>query len=191
MKSSLMLGVNPNTERHKEDFYATNPKALEIFLDKLKQDNISLAPYVWECAVGMGHLAKVLTNHGYIVKSSDIVDRGYQGTIISDFLQETNSWSGDILTNPPFKLAEKFVEKGMNMLFYGDKLLLFLKIQFLEGQRRKELFKEFPIKYVYCYSARQQCCRDAKFEEFTATTQFYAWYIWEKGFVGETIVRWI
>ncbi len=26
MKSALMLGVNPNTVRQKEDFYATEPK---------------------------------------------------------------------------------------------------------------------------------------------------------------------
>ena len=36
MKSGLMLGVNPKAERQQEDFYATDPKALELFLDKLK-----------------------------------------------------------------------------------------------------------------------------------------------------------
>ena len=30
MKSALMLGVNPNAIREKNDFYATNPHALEI-----------------------------------------------------------------------------------------------------------------------------------------------------------------
>jgi len=186
-----MLGVNSNTERHKEDFYATNPKALEIFLEQLKKDNIVLSPFIWECAVGMGHLSRVLIEYGYTVTSTDIVDRGYTTLPERDFLLAEGTWHGDILTNPPFKLAEKFVEKGMKLLSQNNKLLLFLKIQFLEGQRRKKLFEEYPIKYVYCYSARQQCCRDAKFEEFTATTQFYAWYIWEKGFSGETIVRWI
>jgi hypothetical protein len=37
MKSGLMLGVNPKAERQKEDFYATEPKALEIFIDKLNE----------------------------------------------------------------------------------------------------------------------------------------------------------
>ena len=35
MKSGLMLGVNPNAERQSEDFYATDPKALELFLEKV------------------------------------------------------------------------------------------------------------------------------------------------------------
>jgi hypothetical protein len=191
MKSSLMLGVNPETIRQSEDFYATNPKALVLFLDKLSEDGIGLNYKVWECAVGMGHLADVLLDYGYEVRATDIVDRGYPNTYVLDFLTVTEKWDGDILTNPPFKLAEKFLEKGMELLEKGNKLFLFLKIQFLEGQKRKELFKTYPPKYVYCYSSRQQCCRDAEFEKFTATTQFYAWYIWEKGFKGETTIRWI
>lgn len=191
MKSSLMLGVNPETIRQSEDFYATNPKALVLFLDKLSEDGIGLNYKVWECAVGMGHLADVLLDYGYEVRATDIVDRGYPNTYVLDFLTVTEKWDGDILTNPPFKLAEKFLEKGIELLEKGNKLFLFLKIQFLEGQKRKELFKTYPPKYVYCYSSRQQCCRDAEFEKFTATTQFYAWYIWEKGFKGETTIRWI
>ena len=35
MKSGLMLGVNPNVERQIEDFYATEPSALVLFLEKL------------------------------------------------------------------------------------------------------------------------------------------------------------
>jgi len=42
MKSGLMLGVNNKTERQEDDFYATNPKALELFLKQLDKDNILL-----------------------------------------------------------------------------------------------------------------------------------------------------
>ncbi len=188
-----MLGVNPNAIRQEDDFYATDPKALEIFLDKLKQDNIILNHYIWEPACGNGHLSKVLVGRGYSVCSSDKVVRQFDCDEI-DFLKldtVDNAYEGDILTNPPFKLAEKFVEQGYRILSPGNKLLLFLKIQFLEGQKRKELFKKFPPKFVYVYSARQLCVKDGEFEKYTATTQCYAWYIWEKGYKGETIIRWI
>jgi len=49
MKSALMLGFNPKAERHKEDYYATSPKALELFLDNLK--DLTLNNNIWE--VGM------------------------------------------------------------------------------------------------------------------------------------------
>jgi len=190
MKSGLMLGVNPNAERQKEDFYATSPQALKIFLEKLKEDNLILNKKIWECACGQGHLSKFLENEGYKVLSTDLIDRDFgQGGI--DFLNNNRDWNGDILTNPPFKLAEKFVEQGIKKLKIGNKLFLFLKIQFLEGQKRKKLFKKYPLKYVYCYSSRQKCSKDGNFEKYTATTQFYAWYIWEKGYKGETTIRWI
>jgi len=194
MKSGLMLGVNPLAERQAEDFYATDSNALTLFIEKLKFDGIKLNQNIWEPACGMGHLSNRLLDYGYDVKSTDLVDRGY-GIGNCDFLDEYEmpnfEWIGDILTNPPFKLAEKFVERGNKILKDGNRLYLFLKIQFLEGQKRKELFKIYPPKYVYCYSARQLCCKDGEFEKYTATTQFYAWYVWEKGFSGETIIRWI
>ena len=82
MKSALMLGVNPNEEREKNDFYATNPHALEIVMPMFKD---ILHNNVWECACGQGHLSNVLKNNGYNVKSSDLIDRGY-GEVVN-FLQ--------------------------------------------------------------------------------------------------------
>ncbi len=186
MKASLMLGVNPKADREENDFYATNPKALELFLDNFKKLN----DCVWECACGEGHLAELLKNRGYCVEATDLIDRGY-GVSGKNFLEYVCPTEGDILTNPPFKLAEKFVEKGMSLLYQGNHLILFLKIQFLEGQKRKELFKKYPPKYVYCHSSRQQCSKNADFENLKATTQFYAWYVWEKGYTGDTIIKWI
>lgn len=190
MKSALMLGVNPNAERQKEDFYATEPKALHLFIEKLKEDGLKINKKCWEPASGMRHLANVLLEKGYEVKMTDIIKR-IEGVIEQDFLLQTETFDGDILTNPPFNLAEKFVEKGINLLKDGNKLFLFLKIQFLEGQKRKELFKKYTPKFVYCYSARQLCAKDGEFEKYTATTQFYAWYIWEKGYKGDCVIRWI
>lgn len=192
MKAGLMLGVNPNSEREENDFYATNPKALRDFLEVYDE---KLNNPVWECACGQGHLTDELKKQGYEVLATDLIDRGYGNTGI-DFLgnylidrQEIHK--GDILTNPPFKLAEDFVEKGMSLLENGKKLILFLKIQFLEGQQRKKLFEKYPPKYVYVHSKRQQCSKNADFENLKATTQFYAWYVWEKGYKGESIIRWI
>ena len=196
MKSGLMLGVNPNAIRQTEDFYATDPNALRLFINRFGKDNNEIAQNVWEPACGQGHLAEVLEEYGHKVLATDLVNRGYgKGGIdfLADFLLDgKNTFNGDILTNPPFKVAEKFVEKAMDRLEQkGNRLFLFLKIQFLEGQKRKELFEKYPPKYVYVYSARQLCCKDGEFEKYTATTQCYAWYIWEKGFTGETTLRWI
>lgn len=189
----VALGASNHSEKPREinDFYATDPNALEIFLDRLKEDGVQLHNYIWECACGQGHLSKVLENRGYKVWSTDLVDRGY-GKGNTDFLKSLkDEWCGDILTNPPYKYAKEFVEKSLEITRKGCYTIMFLKIQFLEGQARKKLFKKYPPKYVYINSARQMCAMNGEFEKYNATAICYCWFIWEKGFNGEPTIRWI
>lgn len=95
MKSALMLGVNPKAEREENDFYATNPKAMELALP------------------------------------------------------------------------------------------------LLESKSRYKLFKKYPLKKLLVYSERQQCAKNAEFEKYTATTQCYCWFVFEKGYTGEPTIDWI
>lgn len=191
----ITLGASNHTDkkREKDDFYATDPHALEIFLEKLEEDNIKSHKKIWECACGQGHLSEVLKQHNYDVYSTDKVDRGYGDGQI-DFLKNKvfkENLKADILTNPPYKYAKEFVENALKMQTEGYYTIMFLKIQFLEGQARKKLFLSYPPKYVYINSARQLCAMDGKFEKYKATAICYCWYIWEKGWKGETTIRWI
>ena len=97
----------------------------------------------------------------------------------------------DILTNPPYKFAQEFVEKALDRQWEGYYTIMFLRIQFLEGQARKKLFEKYPPKFVYVNSKRQLCAMNGKFEKYSTTAICYCWYIWEKGWKGETIIRWI
>ena len=187
MKSGLMLGVNPNAIREKNDFYATNPHALEIampFFNKILHSN------VWECACGQGHLSEVLKRYNYNVKSTDLIYRGY-GDGEVDFLNCHGEFNGDILTNPPFKLAEQFVAKSFELIKDGNYAIFFLKGQFLESKSRKKMFEKYPLKYLIVNSERQQCAKDADFEHLKATTQCYCWYVFQKGYNGEPIIKWL
>ena len=84
----VTLGASNHSELEREinDYYATDPKALEIFLDKIEEDGIRLHKNIWECACGEGHLSEVLKKRGYSVKSTDLIDRGYSETSPLDFL---------------------------------------------------------------------------------------------------------
>ena len=136
-------------------------------------------------------MADVFEDNSYIVYATDLIDRGY-GISGIDFLTTYDYPNGyDIFTNPPFKLAEEFAYRGNRILGQGCKFGLFVKIQFLESKSRKKLFEEYPPKYIYVYSERQQCSMNGDFENLKAKTQAYIWVIWEKGWTGETITRWI
>ena len=71
---------------------------------------------------------------------------------------------------------------------------MFLKLTFLEGKARKLLFEKYPPKVVYVSSARLQCAKNGDFEKYgkgVGTAVAYGWYIWQKGFTGEPVIRWI
>ena len=172
------MGASNHVEeiREENDFYATQPKATELLL---KLENFS--PLIWECACGQGHMSEVLKDQGYRVKSTDVIDRGY-GDGIVDFLQCTEHFEGDIITNPPYSLAKEFVYKALELINPGNKLALFLKLTFLESKSRQQLFKKYPPKVIYVASSRLKCVKDGDFEKYEkcATAIAYAWYIWEK-----------
>lgn len=181
------LGASNHTdhERQREDYYATEPLATE-WLCKIEEFNNPIL----EPACGEGHVAKVLQRHGYDVTSRDLFDRGF-GTPDMDFLAIDNlSWQGDIITNPPYRYAIDFVRKAIQIIPTGHKVAMFLKIQFLEGKARRELFRVTPPKTVWVSSSRLKCAMNGDFERQAGSCQAYAWFIWEKGWKGDTVVKW-
>ena len=62
----VQLGASSHSEGEREtnDYYATDPNTLIIFLEKLKKDKIELNKNIWECACGGGHLSQVLVGGG-------------------------------------------------------------------------------------------------------------------------------
>lgn len=186
----MALGASNHTDKEREehDYYATEPKALELLLEL--ED---FSPYVWECACGAGHLSKVLEAHGHKVLSTDLIDRGY-GQGVVDFLKEgIEKFNGDIITNPPYKYAKEFCERAIKLVPLGNKVAMFLKLQFLEGKSRRELFEKYPPKRIWVSSSRLLCAKNAEFErmkEGGGSAVAYAWFIWEKGYKGKTTISW-
>ncbi len=174
-------------EREINDFYATDPIAVEMLL-KLETFN----KLIWEPACGLGHISEVLKRHNHIVYSTDLIQRGYEDFVIN-FFDFNHEWNADIITNPPYKYAKEFVEKALNTVTDGCKVAMFLKLTFLESQKRRELFEKYPPKVIYVSSRRLQCAKNGEFEKLkngTGTVIAYAWYVWEKGYKGDSIVRW-
>lgn len=174
-----------NGVREINDFYATEPKAVEMLLEKEK-----FSSNIWECACGQGHISEVLKSHGYNVYSSDLIDRGY-GLGGQDFLKHQDKINCDIITNPPYKIALDFIKHALEINSVGNKVAFLLKIQFLESDIRRKFFEINPPKYVYVFSKRTNCAKNGDFETFTSSAICYAWYIWENGFHGEPIIRWL
>ena len=174
-------------EREKNDYYATEPKATRFLLDieTFNRDFPILEPFC-----GEGHISEVLKENGYLVKSSDLIDRGYGDSGV-DFFKQWTEWHGDIISNPPYKIATESIEHALNIIKDGSKVAMFLKIQFLESKKRKKLFEKHPPKTVWVSSSRLNCAKNGDFEKYKDNNAvFYCWYIWEKGFTGAPEIKW-
>ena len=186
----ITLGANNHTDvtRERDDFYATPPLAVKELM-KLE----TFDKNIWEPCCGMNHITNVLKDNNYNVKTSDIIDRVNDGSVeIIDFLNYNGKYNGDIITNPPYKLATEFVYKSIETITYGHKVAMFLKLTFLETKKRYELFKKYPPKVIYVASMRFGCSQTGEFntDGNTGSAIAYCWYIWEKGYNGDTIIKW-
>ena len=188
--ATLGASNHSNDERDPNDYYATDPKALELLLDEYG-DEIDLKDWIWEPAAGGGHLAEALLKRGYFVFTTDIADHGYECDQLVDFFKVRALTRCDIVTNPPYRLAKEFIEHALDLVPPGGKVLMFLKLSFLEGQKRKELFEKHPPKTVYVSSSRLQCGKGGVFKKRAGETAVaYAWFLWEKGYNGATELKW-
>lgn len=172
------------SDRADWDYYATPPTATfalmacEIFTNP-----------IWECAAGEGHISKVLQDR-YTVRSSDIIQR-CEGIEQVDFLSiENQKWDGDIVTNPPFAKATEFLEKALNIVDEGRKIAFFLRVQFLEGVKRRVVFNQHPPIRVWVASRNLRCAKNGDFANATGNASTYCWFVWKKGFTGRPQLGW-
>ena len=88
-----------NTEREANDFYATDPKAIDALVG---YDGITLPHTIWEPSCGTGQLSERLKQHGFDVISTDLIDRSYGMGGVNFFDQyKMPDGCNCIITNPP------------------------------------------------------------------------------------------
>lgn len=151
-----ILGASNHTDKEREvdDFYATSPRAIDALLEYA---DLHLPHKIWEPSCGTGCLSLRLTELGYDVTSTDLIDRGF-GTGGVNFFEQRQMPDGCqcIVTNPPYKYATEYVRHSLRLLPDGGWLCLFLKTTFAEGQERyREIFSPTP-PFWYC-SAWSAC----------------------------------
>lgn len=190
-----LAGMSTTRDRVDNDFYATPRNAIEAILNEVKLNGSILEP-----AAGQGHISKLLKEYYPYseIVSTDLIQREekfgipIQGGV--DFLtHEFNRKFDNVITNPPFNLAQEFIERALKLS--NDKVIMFAKIQLLEGNKRRELFDNTPLKYVYVFSKRVNPLRNG--EELDengkpwSSTMCFAWFVWEHDYEGEPIIRWL
>jgi len=160
------------------DFYPTPDFAVKELLKREKFNGT-----IWECACGDGAIAKFFPNS---IATDLRTDLGY-GVGGIDFLQ-TGRMVNNIITNPPYSLAQQFVEHSLDVA--SDKVAMLLKLVFLESVSRKSLFDKKMLKKVYVFRRRLKIYANGIIGKNSGLIA-YAWFIWDKSYNGNPEIEWI
>ncbi len=176
-----IVGSSPN--RPIDDWYPTPPEATLALLEQEKFQGS-----IWEPACGCGIMTETIKGYGYAdVVSTDLIDRGY-GETPHDFI--TSPYLSDnIITNPPYTLAQQFIELSLDRTKY--KVAMLVKLQFLEGQKRKAFFANSPLARVYVFSKRVNFYREGKKGKLGTSMIAFSWQVYEHGYKGDPVIKWI
>jgi len=171
-----MTGARKNLNQY--DFYPTPEIATIKFLEREKFEG-----EIWEPACGDGAMSRVIEKYGYPCKSTDLIYRGYgEGGI--DFLRSTYQ-AENIMTNPPFKRANKFIHHALTHA--SKKVSLLLRLNILESKSRKKLFTEYPFARLYVHTER------IPFGSITGAKNAisFAWYVWDFSHTGKATIEFL
>lgn len=180
------VGLSTKAERGLE-FYRTPIEATRALI---AIEGERLPNGIWEPACGDGAIARALIDTHRWVYSTDVADRGY-GCGKIDFLNSTfSNCCTAVVTNPPFSLAQEFVDKAFSFPSVHYCALL-LRLSFLESQKRKEWFQANPPARVHVSSRRLPMMhRDGWDGPKSTSTLAHAWFIWLRGYDGPPQLRW-
>ncbi len=142
-------------------------------------DTVTLPKSLWEPAVGTGAIAKVLKARGHYVFGSDIKDHGYPDTKVVDFLSLYPTLTighRAIVTNPPYDLAQEFVEHAMLQTQMMDGMVcMLLRNEFDSASSRLHLFTDSAFVGKIVLTQRPNWTDSRK----ASPRHNFAWFIWD------------
>ena len=193
---AVMSQRNPE-DKDGLDLFLTPPWATRALMEEI------INPYLWklqdtkqmtcwEPACGHGHISRTLGDYFSLVAASDVYPYGH-GSVL-DFLtcQKGDVPNYDwIITNPPFKHAEEFIHKSLDLANYGVAMLT--RTVFIEGVRRhKNLFGKTPPTIIAPFAERVPMLKGRLVKKASSATS-YSWLVWVKNVGNQytTNVIWI
>jgi hypothetical protein len=178
-KGKCFSGCNRG-QRRKSDLYET-----PLSITRQLLDFESFSGTILEPAQGNGAIVKVLRANGWGPITCYDVEK--------DFLKERRRFE-NVVTNPPYSLAQEFILKAKEVA--TEKIAMLLPLSYLHGvERYRTIYqdREFPLKRIYVFT-RYPMLGDKLREDGCYRTGMvvYQWMIFAKHEgTGEPVIRWI
>ena len=121
-------------QKGSSDDFMTPPQALWPLLPYLPKEWT-----IWECAAGTGNLVREFERQGYKVEFSDILTG-------QDFLNWHPNQYDCIVTNPPYKLKQQFLERCYQL---RKPFALLVPLTTFETPKRQALFQRYGVQVIF------------------------------------------
>lgn len=172
------------------DDFPTPPWASRALIEHVVLSKVSLQKMTClEPSCGRGHMAVAFEEYFKEVIASDVFDYGFGH--VSDFMScqygvNSVDW---VITNPPFRLAEQFILRSLDVARVGVAMLT--RTVFVESVGRYErLFKIHPPTRVAQFAERVPMVK-GRVDKKASTATGYAWLLWQKGTKRPCELLWI
>ena len=179
-----MSATNRGAKRVEADFYATPIECVNSLLDALPTFDDDI--FILEPSAGNGNIIKALRARGIIGRVIEAIELREEEreklveladvVTIGNFLEVKPMYLRYdlIIGNPPYSLAQEFIDKALELLAPGGRLILLLRLNFFGSKKRFEWWQNKIPSGVYVLSNRPSFTGKG-----TDATE-YAWFIWEK-----------
>jgi len=179
-------------KRASNDFYVDPPEATVALMRTERFSGLS-----WDPACGSGTIPKTMVAAGLSCIGTDLVDRHpgdeVLGFAVQDFLADRPHPANidNIVCNPPFNLAQAFVDKALTIATH--KVAMLLPLTFLEGVRRGQWLTRTPLARVHVFSWRISMPPGELLlsgaVKASGGKKAFAWFIWSRDHDGPAQVR--
>jgi hypothetical protein len=182
------MGERPSEyERDEHDWYVEPEWAARAIFEK-----VAFQGAIHDPCCGMGTIVKAAKPHRS--HGADIVDRGY-GFPVRDYLKNTSLYD-NIVTNPPYNIAQDIIEHALLRVRYRVAVLTQLK--FLSSQGRYKLFNNSWMEKVIIFSRRPSMPPGVMLQKHGEAIRGggsidYCWLVWNKTHPNQSTVttEWI
>lgn len=151
--------------RRRRDRYETPAWATMVLIPHLHRR----PSRIWEPACASGKMVRALKSCGYNVTGSDIADG-------KDFLHGRTRYADAIITNPPFKLADDFIIRALELTKPVRGLVaMLLRTDFDHAATRRWMFDEHPA-----FARKVMLLKRIRWIERSigAPSFNHAWFVW-------------
>ena len=184
-----MLDHSCQVQRHAyeergPDCYETPEVAVEALL-RCEQ----LPHTIWEPACGPGNIVRVLRAAGYNVYASDLhkYECGLDGIdfLTTDVVPPVDA----IVTNPPYRYAQQFVERALEL---APMVVMLMRLAFYESERRRHILEDCGLARVHVFRKRLPMMHRSGANPWTGpkanSGMAFCWMVWCRGHGGSTMI---